>query len=175
MAVVGVTEHLFGLPASISLVPGDFLQQDSLDPQLRRMIENDNENYQRNTRRQSVHGRSRRHRTSLRIAGEYFSGSFRCRFQSYDATVGPDNENYQRNTRRQSEEMFGDADYGHGSIYHVESDGNHTTQLWVQTVLLQEVTRDIVITVGITIRGRIGSLLEMNSPSDWRFSGCILL
>lgn len=56
-------------------IPGDFLQQDSLDPQLRRMIENDN-------------------------------------------------ENYQRNTRRQSEEMFGDADYGHGSIYHVESDGS---------------------------------------------------
>ena len=49
-------------------IPGDFLQQDSLDPQLRRMIENDN-------------------------------------------------ENFQRNTRRQSEEMFGDADYGHGSIY----------------------------------------------------------
>lgn len=56
-------------------IPGDFLQQDSLDPQLRRMIENDN-------------------------------------------------ENYQRNTRRQSEEMFGDADYGHGSIYHVESEGS---------------------------------------------------
>ncbi|EKV16273.1 RTA1 like family protein [Penicillium digitatum] len=56
-------------------IPGDFLQQDSLDPQLRRMIENDN-------------------------------------------------ESYQRNTRRQSEEMFGDADYGHGSIYHVESEGS---------------------------------------------------
>ncbi|CAI7634518.1 unnamed protein product [Penicillium viridicatum] len=56
-------------------IPGDFLQQDSLDPQLRRMIENDN-------------------------------------------------ENFQRNIRRQSEEMFGDADYGHGSIYHVESEGS---------------------------------------------------
>ncbi|KAJ5793954.1 hypothetical protein N7457_000553 [Penicillium paradoxum] len=56
-------------------IPGDFLQQDSLDPQLRRMIENDN-------------------------------------------------ENYHRSHRRQSEEMFGDADYGHGSIYHVESDGS---------------------------------------------------
>lgn len=56
-------------------IPGDFLQQDSLDPQLRRMIENDN-------------------------------------------------ENLQRSHRRQSEEMFGDADYGHGSIYHVESDGS---------------------------------------------------
>lgn len=56
-------------------IPGDFLQQDSLDPQLRRMIENDN-------------------------------------------------ESFQRNTRRQSEEMFGDADYGHGSIYHVESEGS---------------------------------------------------
>lgn len=61
-------------------IPGDFLQQDSLDPQLRRMIENDN-------------------------------------------------ENYQRNTRRQSEEMFGDADYGHGSIYHVESDGSSEASL----------------------------------------------
>lgn len=56
-------------------IPGDFLQQDSLDPQLRRMIENDN-------------------------------------------------ENYQRNNRRQSEEMFGDVDYGHGNIYHVESEGS---------------------------------------------------
>jgi hypothetical protein len=56
-------------------IPGDFLQQDSLDPQLRRMIENDN-------------------------------------------------ENYRRNTRRQSEEMFGDVDYGHGNIYHVESPGS---------------------------------------------------
>jgi hypothetical protein len=56
-------------------IPGDFLQQDSLDPQLRRMIENDN-------------------------------------------------ENYQRNHRRQSEEMFGDVDYGHGNIYHVESEGS---------------------------------------------------
>lgn len=54
-------------------IPGDFLQQDSLDPQLRRMIENDN-----------VHHRSH---------------------------------------RRQSEEMFGDADYGHGNIYHIESEG----------------------------------------------------
>ncbi|KAJ5692881.1 hypothetical protein N7462_002304 [Penicillium macrosclerotiorum] len=54
-------------------IPSDFLQQDSLDPQLRRMIENDNE--------------------------------------------------YHRSNRRQSEEMFGDADYGHGNIYHVESDG----------------------------------------------------
>lgn len=56
-------------------IPGDFLQQDSLDPQLRRMIENDN-------------------------------------------------ENYRRNNRRQSEEMFGDVDYGHGNIYHVESEGS---------------------------------------------------
>jgi hypothetical protein len=56
-------------------IPGDFLQQDSLDPQLRRMIENDN-------------------------------------------------ENYQRNNRRQSEDMFGDIDYGHGNIYHVESEGS---------------------------------------------------
>lgn len=55
-------------------IPGDFLQQDSLDPQLRRMIENDNEN----TRHQ-------RH-------------------------------------RRASEDMFGESDYGHSSIYHVESD-----------------------------------------------------
>lgn len=54
-------------------IPGDFLQQDSLDPQLRRMIENDHENH--------------------------------------------------RSHRRQSEEMFGDADYGHGNIYHVESEG----------------------------------------------------
>lgn len=54
-------------------IPGDFLQQDALDPQLRRMIENDNE--------------------------------------------------HNRSHRRQSEEMFGDADYGHGSIYHIESDG----------------------------------------------------
>lgn len=54
-------------------IPGDFLQQDSLDPQLRRMIENDNEHH--------------------------------------------------RSHRRQSEEIFGDADYGHGSIYHIESDG----------------------------------------------------
>ncbi|KAJ5135218.1 uncharacterized protein N7515_004496 [Penicillium bovifimosum] len=53
---------------------GDFLQQDSLDPQLRRMIENDN-------------------------------------------------GGYQTSHRRHSEEVFGDADYGHGSIYHVESDG----------------------------------------------------
>lgn len=54
-------------------IPGDFLQQDSLDPQLRRMIENDHEHH--------------------------------------------------RSHRRQSEEMYGDADYGHGSIYHVESEG----------------------------------------------------
>lgn len=54
-------------------IPGDFLQQDSLDPQLRRMIENDHEHH--------------------------------------------------RSNRRQSEEMFGDADYGHGNIYHVESEG----------------------------------------------------
>lgn len=54
-------------------IPGDFLQQDALDPQLRRMIENDNEHH--------------------------------------------------RSHRRQSEEMFGDADYGHGNIYHIESDG----------------------------------------------------
>ena len=54
-------------------IPGDFLQQDSLDPHLRRMIENDHEN--------------------------------------------------NRSHRRQSEEMFGDADYGHSNIYHAESDG----------------------------------------------------
>ncbi|KAJ5574112.1 uncharacterized protein N7459_008539 [Penicillium hispanicum] len=54
-------------------IPGDFLQQDSLDPQLRRMIESDNDHH--------------------------------------------------RSHRRQSEEIFGDADYGHGSIYHVESEG----------------------------------------------------
>ncbi|CAI7672964.1 hypothetical protein N7533_007238 [Penicillium manginii] len=54
-------------------IPGDFLQQDSLDPQLRRMIENDHEHH--------------------------------------------------RSHRRQSEEMYGDADYGHGNIYHVESEG----------------------------------------------------
>ncbi|CAL5867488.1 uncharacterized protein PFLUO_LOCUS1707 [Penicillium psychrofluorescens] len=54
-------------------IPSDFLQQDSLDPQLRRMIESDNEAH--------------------------------------------------RSHRRQSEEMFGDADYGHGNIYHVESNG----------------------------------------------------
>ncbi|KAJ5749233.1 uncharacterized protein N7511_010929 [Penicillium nucicola] len=56
-------------------IPGDFLQQDSLDPQLRRMIENDH-------------------------------------------------ESYRNNHRRHSEEIFGDADYGHGSIYHVESEGS---------------------------------------------------
>jgi hypothetical protein len=56
-------------------IPGDFLQQDSLDPQLRRMIENDH-------------------------------------------------ESYRTNHRRQSEEIFGDADYGHGNIYHVESEGS---------------------------------------------------
>ncbi|OJJ44315.1 hypothetical protein ASPZODRAFT_153779 [Penicilliopsis zonata CBS 506.65] len=54
-------------------IPSDFLQQDSLDPQLRRMIENDTE------------PRS-------------------------------------RSNRRHSEEIFGDADYGHANIYHVESD-----------------------------------------------------
>ena len=55
-------------------IPSDFLQQDSLDPQLRRMIESDNEN----TRRQS--------------------------------------------RRRLSDDMFGESDYGHSNIYHVESD-----------------------------------------------------
>lgn len=55
-------------------IPSDFLQQDSLDPQLRRMIENDSEN----TRRQS--------------------------------------------RRRTSDDMFGESDYGHSNIYHVESD-----------------------------------------------------
>lgn len=55
-------------------IPSDFLQQDSLDPQLRRMIESDNEN----TRRQSRH--------------------------------------------RLSDDMFGESDYGHSNIYHVESD-----------------------------------------------------
>lgn len=54
-------------------IPSDFLQQDALDPQLRRMIESDNDQH--------------------------------------------------RSHRRQSEEMFGDADYGHGNIYHIESDG----------------------------------------------------
>ncbi|KAJ5643615.1 uncharacterized protein N7484_006122 [Penicillium longicatenatum] len=54
-------------------IPSDFLQQDSLDPQLRRMIESDNDHH--------------------------------------------------RSHRRQSEDMFGDADYGHGNIYHVESEG----------------------------------------------------
>ncbi|RJE20768.1 hypothetical protein PHISCL_06887 [Aspergillus sclerotialis] len=53
-------------------IPSDFLHQDSLDPQLRRMIENEN-----------------------------------------DTT---------RNRRQQSDETFGDADYGHGNIYHAESD-----------------------------------------------------
>jgi hypothetical protein len=56
-------------------IPGDFLQQDSLDPQLRRMIENDN------------------------------------------------HDHHHRSHRRQSEEIFADTDYGHGNIYHVESDG----------------------------------------------------
>lgn len=55
-------------------IPGDFLQQDSLDPQLRRMIENDNENARRQSR------------------------------------------------RRTSDDMFGESDYGHSNIYHVESD-----------------------------------------------------
>ncbi|KAJ5211945.1 uncharacterized protein N7498_003591 [Penicillium cinerascens] len=55
-------------------ISGDFLQQDSLDPQLRRMIENDN-------------------------------------------------HDHHRSHRRQSEEIFADIDYGHGNIYHVESDG----------------------------------------------------
>lgn len=54
-------------------IPSDFLQQDSLDPQLRRMIESDTEHH--------------------------------------------------RSHRRQSEEIFGDADYGHGNIYHVDSEG----------------------------------------------------
>lgn len=57
-------------------IPSDFLQQDSLDPQLRRMIENDN-----------------------------------------------NGNNHRRSHRRQSEELFGDADYGHSNIYHAESDG----------------------------------------------------
>ena len=61
-------------------IPSDFLQQDALDPQLRRMIENDN-------------------------------------------------DHYQRSHRRQSEEIFGDADYGHGSIYHVESEGTSEASL----------------------------------------------
>ena len=56
-------------------IPGDFLQQDSLDPQLRRMIENDNDN-------------SRTHHSR----------------------------------RRTSNDMFGESDYGHSNIYHVESD-----------------------------------------------------
>jgi hypothetical protein len=55
-------------------IPSDFLQQDALDPQLRRMIENDN-------------------------------------------------HEYHRSHRQKSEEMYGDADYGHGNIYHVESEG----------------------------------------------------
>lgn len=55
-------------------IPSDFLQQDALDPQLRRMIENDN-------------------------------------------------NDYYRSHRQKSEEMYGDVDYGHGNIYHVESDG----------------------------------------------------
>ncbi|EPS30128.1 hypothetical protein PDE_05078 [Penicillium oxalicum 114-2] len=55
-------------------IPSDFLQQDALDPQLRRMIESDH------------------------------------------------NDHY-RSHRQRSEEMYGDADYGHGNIYHVESDG----------------------------------------------------
>jgi hypothetical protein len=55
-------------------IPSDFLQQDSLDPQLRRMIENDN-------------------------------------------------HDHHRSHRRQSEEIYADTDYGHGNIYHVESDG----------------------------------------------------
>ena len=55
-------------------IPGDFLQQDSLDPQLRRMIENDNENTRHEKR------------------------------------------------RRASDDMFGESDYGHSNIYHVESD-----------------------------------------------------
>lgn len=55
-------------------IPGDFLQQDSLDPQLRRMIENDNE------------------------------------------------ISRTQNRRRMSDDMFGESDYGHSNIYHVESD-----------------------------------------------------
>ncbi|KAL4945472.1 hypothetical protein BDV06DRAFT_31569 [Aspergillus oleicola] len=57
-------------------IPSDFLQQDSLDPQLRRMIESDN------------------------------------------------NEVGRRSSRRQSDEIYGDSDYGHSNIYHVESDGH---------------------------------------------------
>lgn len=53
-------------------IPSDFLHQDSLDPQLRRMIENENDTA--------------------------------------------------RARRQQSDETFGDADYGHGNIYHAESD-----------------------------------------------------
>lgn len=56
-------------------IPGDFLQQDSLDPQLRRMIENDNENARKQNRR-----------------------------------------------RMSNDDIFGDSDYGHSNIYHVESD-----------------------------------------------------
>lgn len=56
-------------------VPGDFLQQDSLDPQLRRMIEHDNENTRKQNRR-----------------------------------------------RMSNDDMFGESDYGHSNIYHVESD-----------------------------------------------------
>jgi hypothetical protein len=54
-------------------IPSDFLHQDSLDPQLRRMIESDN-------------------------------------------------EAVRRSSRRQSDEIYGDSDYGHSNIYHVESD-----------------------------------------------------
>ena len=56
-------------------IPGDFLQQDSLDPHLRRMIENDN-----------------------------------------------DNSHLHHSRRRTSDDMFGESDYGHSNIYHVESD-----------------------------------------------------
>jgi hypothetical protein len=54
-------------------IPSDFLHQDSLDPQLRRMIESDN-------------------------------------------------EAVRKSSRRQSDEIYGDSDYGHSNIYHVESD-----------------------------------------------------
>lgn len=54
-------------------VPGDFLQQDSLDPQLRRMIESDN-------------------------------------------------ENLHQSRNQMGDDVFGESDYGHSNIYHVESD-----------------------------------------------------
>ncbi|KAL2834922.1 hypothetical protein BDW59DRAFT_1115 [Aspergillus cavernicola] len=60
-------------------VPGDFLQQDSLDPQLRRMIESDN-------------------------------------------------EIIRRSSRKQSDEIYGESDYGHSNIYHVESDAGAASE-----------------------------------------------